>query len=172
MCEDFSTGLNDCLKYHTYPLPSSEDIFSKLNCGKVFSKIDLTEAYQQVKVDEECSNLLPINTHKRLFILNRFPFGLKVATSLFKQVMKAILAELEFATAYQDDIRLRSKNNEHHKKHITAVSQKTDEYGFKLVSEKCEFFMKQIKYWGQIIDNNGKRAKAIRIMPSPNNRRL
>ncbi len=33
---DFSTWLNDCLKYHTYPLPSLEDIFSKLNGGKVF----------------------------------------------------------------------------------------------------------------------------------------
>ena len=35
--------------------------------------------------------------------------------------------------------------------------QKTDEYGFKLGSEKCEFFMKQMKYLGQIIDENGRR---------------
>ena len=40
VCADFSTGLNDCLKIiHTrYP---TEYIFSKLNGGKVFSKIDL-----------------------------------------------------------------------------------------------------------------------------------
>ena len=38
---DFSTGVNDCLKDQFYPLPSPEDIFSKLNGGKVFSKIDL-----------------------------------------------------------------------------------------------------------------------------------
>ena len=28
VCADISTGLNDCLKDHTYPLPSLEDIFS------------------------------------------------------------------------------------------------------------------------------------------------
>ena len=43
VCADFSTGLNECLRDHTYPLPTLEEIFSKLNGGKVFSKIDLSE---------------------------------------------------------------------------------------------------------------------------------
>ena len=30
----FSTGINDCLRDHTYPLPSPEDIFTSLNGGK------------------------------------------------------------------------------------------------------------------------------------------
>ena len=30
MCADFSTGLNDCLRDHTYPLPSPEYIFGSL----------------------------------------------------------------------------------------------------------------------------------------------
>ena len=40
VCTDFSTGLNQALKDHHYPLPSSEEIFNKLNGGKIFSKID------------------------------------------------------------------------------------------------------------------------------------
>ena len=35
--------------------------------------------------------------------------------------MDTILAGLEFATAYLDDILLRSENNEQHSKHIKAV---------------------------------------------------
>ena len=27
VCTDFSTGLNECLKDHNYPLPTPEDIF-------------------------------------------------------------------------------------------------------------------------------------------------
>ena len=80
---DFSTGVNDCLKDNSYPLPSPEDIFTKLNGGKVFSKIDLSDAYLQMEVDDECSKVLTINTHKGLYKLNRLPFGLKVAPSLF-----------------------------------------------------------------------------------------
>ena len=57
VCADFSTGFNDCLKDHTYSLSLPEDIFSKVNCGWVFSKMDLPEVYLQLKVDEECSTL-------------------------------------------------------------------------------------------------------------------
>ena len=53
MCADFSTGLNDCLRDHTYPLPSPEDVFACLNGGKIISKLNLSDAYLQVKVEEE-----------------------------------------------------------------------------------------------------------------------
>ena len=79
MCADFSTGLNDCLRDHTYLLPSPEDIFANLNGGKIYSKLDLSDAYLQVKVEEECSKLLIINTHKGLYKFNWLPFGLKVS---------------------------------------------------------------------------------------------
>ena len=108
VCADFSTGLNDCLMDHSYPRP--EDIFTKLNGGKIFSKIDLSEAYLQVKVSEECSKYLCINTHLGLFRLKRLPFGLKVAQALFQQIMDTMLADLGFAIAYLDDILVKSKN--------------------------------------------------------------
>ena len=44
VCADFSTGLNAALKDLHYPLPSPEEFFNKLNGGKFFSKIDLSEA--------------------------------------------------------------------------------------------------------------------------------
>ena len=48
LCADFSTGLNAALEEYQYPLPIPRDLFSKLNGGKVFAKIDLAEAYLQV----------------------------------------------------------------------------------------------------------------------------
>ena len=75
----------------------------------MFSKRDLSEVYLQVKVDEKCSKLLAINTHKELFKLNCLPFGVKVTPSLFQQVMDTMLVGLKFATVYLDDILLRSE---------------------------------------------------------------
>ena len=174
VCADFSTGLNDCLMDHSYPLPSPEDIFTKLNGGKIFSKIDLSEAYLQVKISEECSKYLCINTHLGLFRLKRLPFGLKVAPALFQQIIDTMLADLGFAIAYLDDILVKSKNVQEHKEHIRTVFQRIEEFGFKLSAEKCEFFLKQIKYLGQIIDSQGRRpdpqrTEAIEKMPAPNN---
>ncbi|RTG86513.1 uncharacterized protein DC041_0012202 [Schistosoma bovis] len=36
LCADFSTGLNDALENHSYPLPLPEDLFIKLNGGRFF----------------------------------------------------------------------------------------------------------------------------------------
>ena len=64
VCADFSTGLNAALKDYHYPLPSPEEAFKKLNGGKVFSKIDLSEAYLQISVEENSSKLLCIKKKK------------------------------------------------------------------------------------------------------------
>ena len=67
VCADFSTELNAALKDYHYPLPCPEEVFNKLNGGKVFSKIDLSEAYLQIPVEENRSKLLCINTHRGLY---------------------------------------------------------------------------------------------------------
>ena len=124
VCADFSTGLNNCLKDRAYPLQSPEDIFTKLNGGRVFSKLDLSEVYLQVKVSEECSKYLTINTHKGILKLHRLPFGWKVAPSLFQQIMDTVLAGMEYAIAYLDDILIKSEDEDQHKTHIRAVFQR------------------------------------------------
>ena len=53
--------------------------------------------------------------------------------------MDKMLARLDFAVEYIDDILLKSENIEQPKEHITAVFQKIDEYGFKLCPENCIF---------------------------------
>ena len=75
VCADFSTGLNSAIEDHHYPLPSPEEIFTKLNDGRYFSKIDLSEAYLQIPADDESSKLLCISTHRGLFKYERLPFG-------------------------------------------------------------------------------------------------
>ena len=68
VCANFSTGLNQALKDPHYP-PSLEEIFNEPNGGKIFSKIDLSDAYLQIEVKENSSKLLSINTHIFFFYL-------------------------------------------------------------------------------------------------------
>ena len=114
--------------------------FSKLNGRKIFSKIDLSEAYLKVKVDEECSKYLTIHTHRGLYTLKRLPFGLKVALSLYQQIMEAMWAGLEFAVADLDDIQIKSENTEQRRKYAREVFKRINEFGFKLGSEMGELF--------------------------------
>ena len=174
VCADFSTGLNAALKDYHYPLPSPEEIFNKLNGGKIFSKIDLSDAYLQIPLSENSSRILCINTHRGIFRFNRLPFGVKVAPAIFQQIMDTMLSDLDFAIAYLDDILLTSQNAEEHKQHVFEVFKRIQEYGFKVKETKCDFLLEKIKYLGHIIDKNGRRpdperSAAIKNMPEPTN---
>ena len=68
----------DCLETYKYLLPSLEDIYAKLSCWKVSSKLHLFEAYLQIPVDEECVEHLTINIEKGLYWFNGLPFRIKV----------------------------------------------------------------------------------------------
>ena len=63
ICADYSTGLNNALDTHQYPLPIPKDLFAKPNGGICFAKIDLSDAFLQLEVDEDSKELLTINTH-------------------------------------------------------------------------------------------------------------
>ena len=174
VCADFSTGLNAALKDYHYPLPSPEEVFSKLNGGKVFSKIDLSDAYLQIPVEEESSKLLCINTHRGLYKFERMAFGIKVAPAIFQQIMDNLLNGFDFAVAYLDDILIKSQNVEEHKQHVHKVFERIQDYGFKVKESKCDFFMEKVKYLGHIIDKEGRRpdperSTAIKNMPAPHN---
>ena len=66
ICGDFKP-LNRIMVVDQYPIPIPAEMFSSLAGGKMFSKIDLKDAYNQLRVDEDSQKWLVINTHKGLF---------------------------------------------------------------------------------------------------------
>ncbi|XP_014675469.1 PREDICTED: uncharacterized protein K02A2.6-like [Priapulus caudatus] len=66
ICGDFKVSVNQVLIDNPYPLPDMEDMFATMGQGTVFSKIDLSNAYQQMTLTEESQQYLTINTHKGL----------------------------------------------------------------------------------------------------------
>ncbi len=88
--------------------------------------------------------------------------------------MDAILGDLDFATAYLDDILITSKSVTEHRKHIMCIFDKLQKYDFKVKESKCDFFQTEIKYLGHIINKDGRRpdpdrATAIKDIPAPDN---
>lgn len=75
LCGDYKVTINPVMKVDQYPLPRIQDIFASLAGGKKFSKIDLTQAYNQMEVDEATRELMTINTQKGLYQYTRLQFG-------------------------------------------------------------------------------------------------
>ena len=68
----------------TYPLPRIEDLLPSFAGGKLFNKLDLAHAYQQIKL-EESRKYVTINTHKGLFQYAQLPDLLTEQCSLLRR---------------------------------------------------------------------------------------
>jgi transposase InsO family protein len=172
LCADFSTGLNENLEMHQYPLPIIEDILTSLNGAKWFSQLDLADAYLQLEVEESSKELLTIHTHRGLFQYNRLPFGVKVAPGIFQQAMDQMLVGIDGVVAYLDDIIITGSNVDEHDRRLKTVLQRICDWGFHLKLEKCSFRLQQIEFLGFVISDKGvgtdpKKVTAIDKMPVP-----
>ena len=67
MCADYSTGLNEALRDVKYPHPNMEEIMAKFSKNRIFSQLDLADAYLQLPLRAESRHLTTINTHRGLY---------------------------------------------------------------------------------------------------------
>ncbi|KAL5487009.1 hypothetical protein EMCRGX_G019561 [Ephydatia muelleri] len=98
ICGDFKATLNPCIYVDPHPLPRFEDLMSKITGSKHFTKIDLSEAYLQMEVDEQSRKYFVIATHIGYFQYKRLPFGVNFAPAYFvanKSLMQEEAQELE-----------------------------------------------------------------------------
>ena len=89
ICGDYKVTVNQALDVQEYPLPTPEELFSTLSGGRIFSKLDLSQAYLQVSVDEASKPYLTFNTHG-LYVYNRLPFRVASAPAIFQKIMDTV----------------------------------------------------------------------------------
>ena len=152
LCADFSSGLNYALDIHQYPLPAPEDLFTKLNGGTYFAKLELSDAYLQMAVDEDSKDLLTINTRKGLFKFCPPPFGFKSAPAIFQQKVDTMHTGLPGVSDNIDDFLITGTTPDELLCHLTSVLDRIQQYGFRLRLDKCKFFQTSVKYLGFIFE--------------------
>ena len=138
-CGDYSVTLNPSLKVPQFPVPLPEDVFRKLNGGKLFTKLDLTNAYQQMPLDPESQEYVKINTHRGLYRYKLLPFGIASSPAIFQRTMEIILQGLEYVAVIQDDILISGLDDSHHLSNLEKVLGRLDSYGLRLKLDKCKF---------------------------------
>ena len=174
ICGDYKVTVNQALSVDQYPLPKPEDLFATLAGGKVFTKLDLSQAYLQLQLDEKSIPYVTINTHQGLYSYTRLPFGVASAPAMFQKLMDVVLQGIPGVICYIDDILVSGKDEESHLRTLEEVFRCLEKHGFRLKQEKCEFLMTSVEYLGHQIDTEGIRAvpsklAAIANAPTPNN---
>ena len=91
-------------------------MLSGLAGGRAFTKLDMSQAYQQVELEEESKKYMyvVINTHKGLFRYNRLPFGIVSAPGIFQRVMESLVRGIPGVVVYLDDILITGPTENDH----------------------------------------------------------
>ena len=63
VCGDYSVTVNPQLEVHRHPLPSPEGLMRCLGGGEGFTKIDLADAYNQIRLAPESRKRLALTEH-------------------------------------------------------------------------------------------------------------
>ena len=174
ICGDFKQTINRVAKLDRYPIPRVQDLFAKIGGGKTFTKLDLSQAYLQVPLDEESKKYVVINTQKGLFRYTRLPYGIASAPGIFQRLMENVLRGIPKVTVYIDDILISGANEEEHLKTLARVLSRLEQAGFRVQKPKCEFMAPSVTYLGHMIDQYGLRPlkekiEAIQKAPEPKN---
>ncbi|KAG7294695.1 hypothetical protein JYU34_022957 [Plutella xylostella] len=164
LCADYKVTLNRVLAVDKYPVPKIEDLFTNLNGTSIYSKIDLSQAYNQVLLDDT-SKFTVINTHRGLFKYNRLVYGLASSPGIFQRIMSNIFKDIPNVIVFLDDILCASSTIEEHFETLNKILDRLRDHGLKIKREKCVFFTNEIKFLGYVIDHNGIRADPDKVKP-------
>jgi hypothetical protein len=133
--------------------------------AKVFSKIDLSSGYHELKIQTEDVPKTAFTTRYGLYEFLVMSFGLTNAPTYFMNLMNKIFMEYldQFVVVFINDILVYSKNEEAHEDHVRLVLQKLRDSRLYAKFSKCDFWLKEVAFLGHIITDGGIKVDLGKI---------
>ena len=126
-----------------------------LTKGNLFTKIDLSHAYQQLVLVDHSKDYVVINTQKGLFRYTRLPFGVSSAPGIFQRVMDSVLQGMKRVAVSLDDILITGASEDEHLATLAEVFERLERAGLRVKTSKCEFMKPSVTYLGHTIYGEG-----------------
>ena len=89
--------------------------------AKNFAKLDMSNAYWQIKIDEKSSKLLTFNTPFGRYKFLRLPFGIHSASVICQQQISQVIEGIGKAVNLQDDILVKGK----YQRGVASITQRS-----------------------------------------------
>ena len=124
LCMDFRAP-NSVTEDPTYPVPLLREMLSRLVGKKIFSELDLVDAYHQIALDEEsmeCTTFTIPGVGKAYWVV--LFFGAKGAVAFFQKIIEGALGEISVdivIVIYVDNILVASLEFEQHAREVEIV---------------------------------------------------
>ena len=167
--------LNKAVKREHYPLRTVEEVAATLAEARVFSTLDATSGFYQIRLAEERTWLTTFNTPFGRFKFERLLFGLVSAPEIFQRAMTEMFEDIEKCEVIVDDLLVWGKSVEEHDLTLEKVLQRAEETDLRFNEEKCKFHKQEVTYVGHVFGTDGLRpspdkVQAILNMPAPHDK--
>ena len=173
ICVDL-TRLNESVCREHHLLPTVEEALAQIGGAKVFSKLDANSGFWQIELSNNSAPFTTFITPFGRFCFKRLPFGITSAPEFFQKKMSELLTGLEGVVCLMDDVLVGGKTQQEHNDRLEAVLNRMRAAGLTLNREKCEFSKDNIRFLGQLVNQQGvapdpDKVKAIVEMKLPVN---
>ena len=123
---------NKAIGRERHPMPTLDDLIADLNGATIFSKLDMTQAYHQLELEESSRHMTTFTTHVGLRRYKRLLFGVNAASEIFQNTIANLLQDIPGSKNLSDDIIVYGKTQEEHDKNLHAKLKRLEESGAKL----------------------------------------
>jgi hypothetical protein len=166
-------ALNAVLPMPKYPLPFWHNVMHKLQGKDWFTNIDITSAFTAVPMTERAQKAAAIVTSRGQWVPKRMMQGLSTSAQHFAYVMSKVMEPVkDVASHFQDDVMVVTKGSKmDHLRDIKRVLKALQDAGLK-INFKANFFQKEVKFLGRIVNGQGhrplpKHIRALKEMKTP-----
>ncbi len=169
-----TAGLNDITIKSRLPLPLVPATLEQLRRAKYYTKLDLRNAYNLVRIregDEWKTDFSTTSGHYEYLVM---PFGLANSPSVFQSFMNDFFCDMldRWVILYIDDILIYSNILEEHIRYVRSVLKRLMQYQLYAKAEKCEFHQTITSFLGYVISQEGvamdeRKVKAVLEWPQP-----
>ena len=167
--------LNKAIRREHYPLPTIEDVATRLYGAKVFTVMDVRKGFWHVELEEDSSLLTTFNTLFGRYCWKRMPFGISSAPDVFQQRSHELIEGLRgvevvfVVVGFGDTVQAATRD---HDSNLEAFLHRCAEKEVKLNSDKIKLRQSEVPFIEHIATREGLRAdpnkvKVITEMPRP-----
>ena len=169
LCIDYR-GINKITVKNKYPIPLTQDLLDRLGNAKIFTRLDLPDAYHLVRIKEGDEWKTAFRTPQGHFQYNVVSFGLTNAPSVFQFFMDDIFKELlnENLVIYLDDILIFSQDKEKHDVLVEKVLDILKKNNLYVNVKKCSFDVTELDFLGYILTPEGVKMDPAKVEPVKN----